>query len=211
MRYPLSWREALCYRNQLIVFTISTAIVLLISCLPLLGVCELELLNKWCIIKQDGSVKCWVCYTCIIGVGLILPIVLILLLYGLIYHIVRKAQRLHQSLSRSSQLSSPGDPQSASSLDKLERTKFPWSIVIILILNILSTLPWFIFNVNPRIIIMRRTTSFDILALDILYSVQLICLGISPIAYIITTRTVRQKIYNLFKVFFRKLLGGAKE
>ena len=197
MRYPLSWREALCYRNQLIVFTISTTIVLLISCLPLFGVCELELLKKWCIIKQDGSVKCWVCYTCMFGVGLILPIALILLLYGMIYRTVKKAQRLHKLLSNCPNSSNSIDPNSFTSPAKNERRKLPWSIIILLMLNLMSTIPWCLFNAFPTVLAGKNIINISIFS--ILYFVQQICLGISPLVYILTTQTIREKTWVLFK------------
>ena len=213
---PLCWREIVTYRNQLVGFGVALLVTFLLGFLPLLQLCELQMFNKQCVLVKAWTVKCVACFALSCGFGLIAPKVAVAVMYNIIYKIIRNARESHKALStKPTSLSKTSEKEHLnSSLEsdnrvvttekkiKTERESFPWSIVVILLLNIASAIPWVILISAPELIYKERDSRTFFL-LDILYSILLIATAASPIAYLLTTKVVRDTTFKTLRKCFR--------
>jgi hypothetical protein len=214
LKFPLRWREILTYKNQIIGFCATLLITLVLGFLPLLQLCELERFRKTCVLVRAWSVRCLACFTLSLGCGLVAPTVAVAVMYCMIYRIIRKARKVHRTLSNSTTATSlskttESETQNSKSVTekktsakerklKTERESFPWSIVVILLLNIVSAIPWVILLSFPELIYKKRDSKTFFL-LDILYSLLLISTAVSPLAYLLTTKIVRDTMLDAFR------------
>ena len=216
LKSPFRWRELLTYKNQLIGFSLAVLVTFLLGFLPLLQLCELEMVNNQCVLVKSWTVRCAACFILSCGFGLVAPKLAVAVMYCIIYGIVKEAREVNRALStKSTSLSkkSETEPLTSSSESepiaaakdrkvKTERESFPWSIVVILLLNIASAIPWVILISAPELIYKKRDSRTFFL-IDILYSVLLIATAASPMAYLLTTKVVRDTTFSTLKNCFR--------
>ena len=216
LKSPFRWRELLTYKNQLIGFSLAVLVTFLLGFLPLLQLCELEMVNSQCVLVKSWTVRCAACFILSCGFGLVAPKLAVTIMYCIIYGIVKKAREVNRALSTKSTLLSKtletepltsetkSEPKAAAKDRKVktERESFPWSIVVILLLNIASAIPWVILISAPELIYKKRDSRTFFL-IDILYSVLLIATAASPIAYLLTTKVVRDTTFSTLKSCFR--------
>ena len=213
LSYPLRWREILTYRNQILGFCGLLFVTFILGFLPLMQLCELDTYRGRCVFAKSWSIKCAACFILTLGFGLVAPELLVTAMYFVIFGIIKKARQINRALTtKSSSLSKKSEMESESSQKisaegeriKTERESFPWSILVILSLNIISAIPWVILNGAPELIYKKRDAKTFFL-LDILYSLLLIATAASPIAYLLTTKVVRETTYESLKKCFRFL------
>ena len=218
LSYPLRWREILTYRNQILGFCGTVIITFLLGFLPLMQLCELEIIRGQCVFAKSWSIKCVACYIMSLGFGLVAPKVSVAVMYCVIYRIVKRAREANRALSTLSTSLSRGQENesltasSESDLKhstserrvKTERESIPWSIVVILSLNIISAIPWVILIGAPELIYKKRDSNTFFL-LDILYSLLLIATTASPIAYLMTTKVVRETAYQSLRKCYKSV------
>ena len=218
LSYPLRWREILTYRNQILGFCGTVIITFLLGFLPLMQLCELDMYRGQCVFAKSWSIKCVACFILTLGFGLVAPEVSVAIMYCVIFGIIKKAREVNRALStKSSSLSKKSEMESLTSSSepgrkistnerrmKTERESFPWSIVVILSLNVISAIPWVVLLGAPELIYKKRDAKTFFL-LDILYSLLLIATAASPIAYLLTTKVVRETTYDSFRKCFRFL------
>jgi hypothetical protein len=209
LKFPLRWREILTYKKQIMGFFATVLMTLFLGTLPLLQLCELERFKKTCVPVKTWSVRCVACFTLTLGCGLVAPTVAVVVIYSIIYGVIRKAKAMHQILSNSSTTTSLSktpevEPLTNKSVKdrklKTERQSFPWSIVVVLLLNIVSAIPWVILLAFPELIHNKRDSRTFFL-LDILYSLLLISTAASPLAYVLTSKVVRDTTFDALRRF----------
>ena len=191
LSYPLRWREILTYRNQILGFCGILSITLILGFLPLMQLCELDMYRGKCVFAKSWSIKCVACFILSFGFGLIAPALLVAAMYCAIFRIIKKAREAKKALTTSSSSSknskmvpeSNQKPCTDERRLKKEREPFPWSILVITFLNIISAIPWVILTGAPELIYKKRDANIFFL-LDILYSLLLIATAASPIAYL---------------------------
>ncbi|XP_063686213.1 uncharacterized protein LOC134819983 [Bolinopsis microptera] len=151
---PFHWRETLCYKNQILGFLGTIAITLIISFSPLYGLCDMRLYQgqRFCVFVKSWSSKDVACVALTVGAGLLLPKLAVLVLYGVIYGIVTRARASQKVLTKSADSTSTTVSTKKRKL-KTERQTFPWSIVIILLLDTISALPWVLFVGAPEVLL----------------------------------------------------------
>ena len=208
---PFHWRDLLSYRRQLTGFLLALITSFLIGFTPLMRLCDLTMYQRRgkCALEKISSPKCVMCFGVVLGLGLIVPVAGVIVMYGCIYRIIIKARKMKRSMSMTvtTELSSPteGDHTEGSKVGmgskeekiKSERDSIPWSIIIILALNILTALPWAVLVTVPEIIYGRRKDhSVTFLTIDILYSLTLLSSAVSPLAYVLTTKVVRDAVIS---------------
>ena len=216
LSYPLRWREILTYRNQILGFCGLVFVTFILGFLPLMQLCELDMYRGKCVFAKSWSIKCVACFILTLGFGLIAPEVLVVAMYCFIFRIIKKAREANAALTTKSSSSKKSEMESISnqknSADerrmKKEREPFPWSILVISFLNIISAIPWVILTGAPELIYKKRDANTFFL-LDILYSLLLIATAASPIAYLLTTKVVRETTHDSLKRFFRLTLTSS--
>ena len=151
---PFHWRETLCYKNQLLGFLGTILLTLIFSFSPLYRLCDMRLYpgQGFCVFVKSWSSKDVACVALTVGVGLLLPKLAVLVLYGVIYGIVTRARASQKVLTKSADSTSTTVSTKKRKL-KTERQTFPWSIVIILLLDTLSALPWVLFVGAPEVLL----------------------------------------------------------
>jgi hypothetical protein len=213
LKFPLRWREILTYKNQMIGFSATVVIALVLGFLPLLQLCELEMFNwQYCVLVKAWSPRCVTCFILSFGCGFVAPTVAVAVMYLIIYGIVKKAREINRNLcTKTTSLSKtteaePLNTKAATEKKtsakerklKTERESFPWSIVVILLLNIVSAIPWVILLGFPELIYKKRDPKTFFL-FDILYSLSLISTAASPLAYLLTTKAVKDTTFDTLK------------
>ena len=200
LSYPLRWREILTYRNQILGFCGLVFVTFILGFLPLMQVCELDMYRGKCVFAKSWSIKCVACFILSFGFGLIAPALLVAAMYCAIFRIIKKAREAKAALTTSSSSSSknskmvPESNQKTSTDEKRlkkEREPFPWSILVVSFLNTISAIPWVILTGAPGLIYKKRDANTFFL-LDLLYSLLLIATAASPIAYLLTTKVIRE-------------------
>ena len=171
--------------------------------LPLMQICELTKYSTAgddaCILAKSWSTRCVLCLFLSLGCGLVLPKVAVICMYCLIYKIIKKARATNRALSTA--LSDAAEPMTEGKRSdkekkmKSERESFPWSIIIILALNVASAIPWLVLVGAPELFY-RRGSSLITLYIDILYSTLLLAMASSPISYLFTTKAVRDTFFS---------------
>jgi hypothetical protein len=150
--------------------------------------------------------------------GLFVPKAAVVLLYFMIYRAVDDARKLNRMISRttinatsshnivsviSTSAHTDGDSSKGSSnkVQATERESFPWSLLVVLMLNFVSCAPWIVLIGAPELLYRGVKSEFYI-ALDLVYSTLLVATAANPLAYLITTRVVRKKTIQCFKNCF---------
>ena len=214
LRRPFDNDVLLETRFQLTGLCISLCVCGVVFSLPHLGICGIDLIKSagsrpYCGYRWEGA-ECRVFKTSALIVGYLLPVLVVLMLYSVIYSTVilhrTRARKLTQSVGLVSESSEKQNVSRTNSLDWVEkiRTSMPWCIIIILFLYIVSTVPWIPMELyTHKVTAILGNRNYSTLLFDILYSVLLLGSGLSPLTYLITSNTLR----GLFVVEYRKLRG----
>ena len=177
--------------------------------LPHLGFCGIDLIvpersTPYCG-YMSGSVECTVFISLAVVVGYILPVILVMVLYAMIYWAVISARRSSRKLTHSKSMSDSEKPEPVSRSKSSEwlikiRTAVPWCIIAILLLYIVSTVPWIPMHLyTHRVIASLEMGGYTALLFDILYSVLLLGSGLSSLTYLISSNTLRGLLYIEYK------------
>ena len=204
-------------------FLLLVVFAIILANLPNFGLCSYTLYEKGeftqCRYSDTGAL-CTTFYVLYIFFGFVVPPLAVLVLYCLIYRIISKhkayvaARTTSHSRSRtasanktnstrfnssgvSENLLSNSESDSTPTSDKerteKERSTIPWSIVVITILNLLSTLPWIPQSLYPDLFYGCQPGEV-VLMVDFMWTVLILSVSLSPIAYLLTTQSVREQI-----------------
>jgi hypothetical protein len=83
-----------------------------------------------------------------------------------------------------------------------ESVQVPWSIVVVLVLYIITTVPWIVLIVAPQLWYQAISGQLRIV-LDLKYSIMFVGIACSPIATIATTKALRKSFW-MFVYSFRR-------
>lgn len=183
-------------------------LAVLISNLPNFGLCSYVLDEELSQCRYGSpGVSCNVFYSIYILAGFLLPNLCVLVLYCLIYRIIsRHRAHLASTTSRSRRTSSTRLTNSSSAATATEssgnrsegeRSKVPWSIVVILVLNLLSTLPWIPQSLYPDLFYGCQSGEV-VLIVDLMWTLLIVSVSLSPAAYLLSTQSVREHFTSWF-------------
>ena len=208
LKFPIKWRNILNMKRQFCLFLITVLFVTGLCNLPNMGLCGYELYELGtvrCRYHSQGT-SCQLFYGIFIAFGFVLPSVAVICLYIMICRIIlahRTFRKLTTTSTASHALSSVDNTGSSKDYksgrnerDEAERSRIPWSIIAIMILNVLSTLPWIPQALYPDLFFGCKSSEI-ILLVDILWSILVVSLAASPLTYLLTTPTVREQIVTL--------------
>ena len=153
----------------------------------------------------------------------VLPVSAIFILYSIIHITVLKSRKKVAHLTNGFKTSSTGVTTSTSggggslhnstnttqTITKISkmRNQIPWCIVFVVILYIVSTLPWLPMRVYPRYIQgVLKGKGYSLFVFDILYSSLLLCTALSPLAYLVTSQTLRRELVVILRHAKNRLL-----
>jgi hypothetical protein len=82
------------------------------------------------------------------------------------------------------------------------RKSMPWCIIAILLLYIVSTVPWIPMDLyTPKVMILLGKRSYSSLLFDLLYSLLLVGSALSSLTYLMSSNTLR----GLVSIEYKKL------
>lgn len=210
---PFHWRIRLAYKNQFALVFSALIISFFLGFLPLCGLCKLRDFKDNCVLEKNWGPRSMTCFTLTLGMGLLFPKMAVVFLYVMIYRIVGEARRTSKMLSSSclttsqnkESTDSPAVPSKRSSTQSAkERESIPISLLIVVILNVASTLPWIALIGFPELLYRDKKSEYYLI-LDIAYATLLVATAVNPLAYLITTRVVRKKTMQCFQKMFKKM------
>ena len=208
MYYPLTYRKLLDLRVQVVVSGVVVCILTLITCLPLFGFCKYSWRDmkgevKHCAIESvENNGQCFMFKWILIVFGFILPCLGDVVLYTLIIRALVVYKRIELKLNGSRIAKTKSVSTACSVTEKLAKLHaigqdaIPWSLVVILFLNIWTTLLWI-----PKIFLQYgyyHETQISCL-LDVVYCFMLFFISLSPLAYILTTPKIKTRFIGLIK------------
>ena len=182
-------------------------------------------LGKGCYLSVEAEIcnptsNCITFFTLLISIGFLLPVILVIFLYYLIYTSIKAHQQTQKDMSHhalltkvySDRLSSDesGEQEKAKTRKLIrnisnEGKKIPWSILFILCLHICSAIPWVPMELNPTMFIEGQ--GFSMFLLDICYFILIISLSISPMVYLMTSMTLKHLMFKSMRHLPEKFLG----
>jgi len=210
--YPTKYKKLLNPRVQVTGIVVLVSLITLVTCLPLLGVCS----NVWvkhdnlsngglCHLEKEGC-KCTAFRWILVSVGFILPFVGVLFVYGLIVNLLIKHKKKEKSLGKCKGSEKCGKVdyvykpvtigEKLSQLKAIGQEAVPWSILMILVLNTLTTLTWIPQIFVPELYLKEPVSEY--LALDLMYLVMLAAISFSPATYFLTTPAMRAEFVRMF-------------
>ncbi|KAL5267396.1 hypothetical protein ACHWQZ_G004440 [Mnemiopsis leidyi] len=207
---PLSYMDYLRKRNQAGGLVLAGVVAGVVAGLPSLGLCGVRVRYtlspagryQYCSYGDLDEMSCKVYGGVLLGPGFFVPLVTTLVLYLYIYHIALKARKSHRRLTETGSTSSSYLDSKDRSRDSTssERTTVPWSIIAVVLIAMATTLPWgfiLLYSVEIR----ETLAQSDCLSavFDLFYSVLQILIGMSPLAYILTTNSIRIVFVGLVK------------
>ena len=227
LKNPFHWRSKLSFKNQFVIMSLASIWSFSLGFLPMLRLCNLAQFEDQCVLKKNWTVQSVTCFILTLGLGLLVPKIAVVALYSVIYKVVDEARKLNRMISRttinatsnhSHKINGHSDtpetpvsihtgetPSKRSSMEPVtERETIPWSLIVILLLNLVSCAPWIALVGAPELLY-RDTKSEYYLILDVAYSSLLIATAANPLAYLITTRVVRKKTVQCFRNCFNCL------
>ena len=212
--YPLRYKKILDLRVQVVVVGVVLSLLTLLSCLPLLGVCQYSWMESdqlksggYCTIGTDNP-QCSLFRWILVGVGYILPFLGVIVLFSLIIRVlVRHKQAetkpgIYEGKStENNKVDYKYKPvtisEKLSQLRAMGQDAIPWSIVVILVLDTVSSLLWIPNIFLPHLYYETRLNS--VLILDITNCLMILSVSVSPIAYILTTPPMRNELSKIVK------------
>lgn len=210
--YPTGYKRLLNPKIQVVVMVVLVALLTLTSCLPMLGLCS----NVWiehedlkmggfCHLGEEES-QCTVFKWILVSVGFVVPFVGVLIVYCLIVNLLIKHKKKEKSLGKckgadkASKVDYNYKPvtigEKLAQLKAIGQDAIPWSILLILAMDIFTTLPWIPQIFVPDLYFKKSLAEF--LALDLMYTVMLAAISFSPAVYFLTTPVMRAQFVKLF-------------
>ena len=199
---PLSYYDYVKVRYQGLALLLSMGLCALLASLPELGVCQGLMMSirinyrlvPFCAYQEPQFMpSCKTFHGLLLTFGFALPIFSVIGTYTFIYTRAVQARKQHLSLTASSNASSSGG-DAKSTEGSQERRTVPWSILAILAISLLTTLPWALVIIYQAQIIeevgVRRGYLFRVF--DVFYAVLQALIGVSPLTYLVTTRSLRK-------------------
>ena len=216
---PLLYFRYIRIRYQVFGVAMSVVLGVFVSSLPSMGVpcrVHLETLSANTTANYEGSKHsfcaykgeyCKVYFAVLIGIGGIIPALLVLSLYFYIYKITVKARKAHESLiqvqntqTSTLELEIEVEGEENNSHISRERRRIPWSIIAILLIFITSSTPWIILQVlKVKITKMVLQNKSFALVFDLVYALVQLSFGCSTLIYLLTTNSLRTSCYRLIK------------
>ena len=214
--FPLSYFDYIKRRNQLISFALAVLICGLISAAPSLGLCSAVVNSSWlrvrkrdevttyCSFDDKGKTECKVFYSIVATVGIILPFIGTVCLYIYMCRLAAGAEKIHRSLTKASLSVSTSTDTSGENQSTNERRTIPWSIIAILSVSLTTTLPWAGMIVYTVEITEMLAEGGNLsVVFDLFYSVLQVLIGCSLLVYLLTTNSLRKKVFRIFrKIYF---------
>ena len=250
--YPLRYKKLLDLRMQVVVVGTVVCVMWLVTCLPLMGVCQFSWrvnVRLWsggyCVIGQEigtyntlpsgtslntslttslnpdfgalsrtESGRCVIFRCVLVGAGYVLPTVGVLLLYFLIIRVlVRHNEKKLGKCQRTSTTSNINNsskpvpvPEKLALLRVIGQESIPWSVIVILTLNTLSSLLWIPHIFLQDLYYNSKLSAY--LAVDIVNCAMLLTVSCSPLAYMLTTPPMRVVLSRLTKRSKRTFSNG---
>ena len=210
--YPTQYKRLLNPKIQIGVMMVLVALLALTTSLPMLGLCS----NVWidnADLKMGGfchlggdECHCTIFKWILVSVGFIVPFVGVLVVYCLIVNLLIKHKKKEKSLGKckGSEKASKVDynykpvtiGEKLAQLKAIGQDAIPWSILLILTMDIFTTLPWIPQIFFPDLYLNKSLAEF--LALDLIYTVMLAAISFSPAVYFLTTPVMRGQFLKLF-------------
>ena len=211
--FPLSYFDYIKRRNQLISFALAVLICGLISAAPSLGLCSAVVNSSWlrerdevttyCSFDDKGKTECKVFYSIVATVGIILPFIGTVCLYIYMCRLAAGAEKNHRSLTKASLSVSTSTDASGENQSTKERRTIPWSIIAILNVSLTTTLPWAGMIVYTVEITEMLAEGGDMsVVFDVFYSVLQVLIGCSLLVYLLTTNSLRKKVFRIFRKMY---------
>ena len=211
---PLSYFDYIRRRYQLFGAGLSVILCGLISVLPRMGAfCDIQVTTyllcdtfesfRYC--AHRGK-TCSLYFTVLVGIGSVLPIVLISCLYIYIYKITVTARKAHEVLTRRNLLTQQRSCEDVLEVKRgngrisKERRSVPWSILALLGVFVASSTPWILLQVMKDEItdvLMKEQAGSQ--TFDLAYSLVQLFVGFSTLIYLLTTTSLRTASFRLIK------------
>ena len=210
---PLGYMDYLRKRNQVAGLVLSGVVAGLVAGLPSLGVCGVRVRYtlspagryQYCSYGDLEEMSCKVYSGVLLSLGFFVPMVTTLVLYLYIYQIALKARKSHRRLTETGSTASSYLDSKDRSRDSTssERTSIPWSIIAVVLIAMATTLPWgFILLYSVELTETLAQNDSLSVVFDLFYAVLQVLVGISPLAYILTTNSIRVVFVGLVKKLF---------
>ena len=216
---PLSYYSLLRGRYQMGAFAVACAICALIAVLPTLGVCGVAIRDLYLTASEEFFSYCTYPTLCeksscsayfnLLGLGFLCPLLLVVSLYIYIYKLAQRAQKTHRSLTTSSTQPATADSSNKttsgasgergpSERTRTEQQTIPWSILAILLINVLACGPWLFSEVYKTEILEKLVVGGAARWLyDVGFACQQALIGACPLVYILTTRSLKLALKKL--------------
>ena len=218
---PLSYFDYIRRRYQVFGAGLSVILCGLISSLPSMGfLCDIgmkkvsihisesseEMKFRYC--SYDGG-SCSIYFALLVGLGSVLPVVLISCLYIYIYKVTVSARKAHESLTKRESNQQKADRQNDGFVKEYgkggkiskERRRPPWSIIAILTVFVVSSTPWILLQVLKNeitdLVMEQRQAGAKIF--DVFYALVELSVGMSVLIYLLTTTSLRSACFLLIK------------
>ena len=215
---PLDHVFYLKIKYQILGMVFIVALCVLLFILPHLGLCEV-ILDKvsgyqYCRYKT-GTVNCTIFSGLLVFIGYVLPILIVLTLYIVIYKLIIKSRRISSKLTNSGAARAVYYSSSDKQIDRSKSTKswcsdregqernsIPWCIIVILLIFMVSSLPWIPMEIMTRDLVnLVASGSYFVLLVDIMYSVLFFSVAVSPLMYLLTSNTLRNLVKSEIRGF----------
>ena len=216
---PLTYFDYIRRRYQVFGAGLSAVLCALISSLPSMknGVscairdktyplCDTSEWFRYC--TYDGE-SCSLYFVVLVGLGSVLPVVLISCLYIYIYNLAVTAKKAHEVLMRNNQAAQNkssccknDDLDGKKVTDKIsrERRKVPWSIIAILGIFVASSTPWIVLQVlkdEITDVLMKQQSGSR--TFDWAFALVQLSVGLSLLIYLLTTTSLRSAFVMIIK------------
>ena len=208
---PLGYMDYLKKRNQVIGMVVSGGIAGVIAGLPSMGLCGTRVRitfesggrHDYCSFGDLEEPTCRAFSGVLLGAGFCVPIVSTVCLYLYIYQVAVKARRSHRRLTESGLTSSSFSDKKkerSGNLETSERSAIPWSIIVTVLIAITTTLPWALVMLYSVELTETLAENEKLsIVFDLFYAVLQVLVGISPLAYILTTNSIRVVFVRLLR------------
>ena len=194
---PLTYFDYIRKRYQITAVGVVVFVAALISSAPYFGLCGVkqhfvapERYSPLLVCGYDIESKyhCKMFYIIVVIFGFLLPASSVVVLYIYLYNTAKKARKSHKNLMESSRSASNQDETRTGK----ERRSIPWSILAILGVCLVTTLPWagmIVYTVEISEMLMSGDSWATVF--DLVYSIILALIGCSPLVYLISSASLR--------------------
>ena len=212
--YPLQFRRILSLKIQIVVVSLVVALLTILACLPFFGICNYTWKPSqkmesggYCSIGTDAPEQCLVFKWMVVVVGYISPCLGVLIFYCLIVKVLiahkRRGNNLGKVQGKTATSKVDYNYKPVTTTEKLAHLRaigqdaVPWSLVVIAVLATMTSLMWI-----PQIFVQDLyydSTLATFLVLDLANCLMFVATSVSPLAYILFTPLMRQKLCKMCK------------